>query len=297
MSWKVFLKMRSSEPSRYGRSQSCLNSLKRSQHREQAEVHRAHVERGDLGLEVRAGPQALLDEHRRRAAGGDVDHHVGASCLIRVRNGAKASGRWSGRPSSGSRACRCTIAAPASYGADRRVGDLVGRDRQVRRHRRRVDRAGDGAGDDDLALLLRAAAMRLLLQEPYWLPCFSRTSSVARLCAASAARRLSRHTLFSATCCADGAGPQASAAFRHCAVSQTDAVGQVGHVAAEPGRVALAVVGDARRGVQLDRLERAHEGPAQAEAVGDRVVEVLRAHARRPGPGGRLRSAGRPAGG
>jgi len=35
-------------------------------------------------------------------------------CLITGRNGANASGRWSGRPVSGSRACRCTIAAPAS---------------------------------------------------------------------------------------------------------------------------------------------------------------------------------------
>jgi hypothetical protein len=35
--------------------------------------------------------------------------------------------------------------------ADRRIGDLVRRDRQVRRHRRRMDRSGDGAGDDDFA--------------------------------------------------------------------------------------------------------------------------------------------------
>ena len=35
-------------------------------------------------------------------------------CLMTWRNGAKASGRWSGRPVSGSRACRWTIAAPAS---------------------------------------------------------------------------------------------------------------------------------------------------------------------------------------
>src|SRR5512145_2535360 len=35
-------------------------------------------------------------------------------CLITLRNGANASGDWSGRPSFGSRACRCTIAAPAS---------------------------------------------------------------------------------------------------------------------------------------------------------------------------------------
>src|SRR5262249_28740498 len=36
-------------------------------------------------------------------------------------------------------------------GADRSVGDLLGGDRQMRRHRRRVDRAGDRAGDDDFA--------------------------------------------------------------------------------------------------------------------------------------------------
>src|SRR5262249_21330191 len=37
-----------------------------------------------------------------------------ARCLITLRKGANASGDWSGRPSFGSRACRCTIAAPAS---------------------------------------------------------------------------------------------------------------------------------------------------------------------------------------
>src|SRR5271163_3508563 len=35
-------------------------------------------------------------------------------CLITRRNGSKASGLWSGRPSAGLRAWRCTIAAPAS---------------------------------------------------------------------------------------------------------------------------------------------------------------------------------------
>src|SRR6266478_1766851 len=35
-------------------------------------------------------------------------------CLITLRNGANASGDWSGRPSLGLRACRCTMAAPAS---------------------------------------------------------------------------------------------------------------------------------------------------------------------------------------
>src|SRR6058998_1925576 len=35
-------------------------------------------------------------------------------CLIIFRNGAKASGLWSGCPVLGLRACRCTMAAPAS---------------------------------------------------------------------------------------------------------------------------------------------------------------------------------------
>jgi hypothetical protein len=35
-------------------------------------------------------------------------------CLMLRRKGSKASGLWSGRPSTGLRACRCTIAAPAS---------------------------------------------------------------------------------------------------------------------------------------------------------------------------------------
>src|SRR3954447_7097821 len=35
-------------------------------------------------------------------------------CFMTFRNGAKASGLWSGWPVLGLRACRCTIAAPAS---------------------------------------------------------------------------------------------------------------------------------------------------------------------------------------
>src|SRR6202167_1253734 len=38
-------------------------------------------------------------------------------CLMIFRNGAKASGLWSGWPVLGLRACRCTMAAPASAGS------------------------------------------------------------------------------------------------------------------------------------------------------------------------------------
>src|SRR5262249_38444009 len=47
---------------------------------------------------------------------------------------------------------------------------------------------------------------------------------------------------------------------------------------AQTGAVAPAIVGDAARGVELDRLERTHERPAQAEPVLERLVEVLRRH-------------------
>ena len=43
------------------------------------------------------------------------------------RKGSNASGDWSGRPSCGLRACRCTIAAPASAApsADSAISDAV----------------------------------------------------------------------------------------------------------------------------------------------------------------------------
>jgi hypothetical protein len=39
---------------------------------------------------------------------------------------------------------------------NRLLGDLIGRDRQRVRHGRRVNRAGDGAGDDDLVVGFRS---------------------------------------------------------------------------------------------------------------------------------------------
>src|SRR5262249_14744223 len=47
---------------------------------------------------------------------------------------------------------------------------------------------------------------------------------------------------------------------------------------AEACAIAPAVIGDAARRVQLDRLERPHERPAQAEPVLERLVEILRRH-------------------
>ncbi len=55
-----------------------FEGLLAGEHRVEPEIHRAHVERGDLRLEGRGGTDALLDRHGRRAAGGDVDDAIGA---------------------------------------------------------------------------------------------------------------------------------------------------------------------------------------------------------------------------
>ncbi len=64
-------------------------------------------------------------------------------------NSVNSSGRGSGWPVSGLRACRWMIAAPACSRFDRRGGDLLGGDRQVGRHRRGVDAAGGCTRHDD----------------------------------------------------------------------------------------------------------------------------------------------------
>ena len=101
------------------------------------------------------------------------------------RNGAKASGVWSGWPVFGIAGMQMDDRRAGLGRADRRIGDLLGRDRQMRRHRRRVDRTRHGAGDDDLAVVL---AMTCPRYDPMSL-------AALRLCAASAIRRRSRQTL------------------------------------------------------------------------------------------------------
>src|SRR6185295_4491531 len=102
------------EPSRYGSSQACLNlPLKRGIIGNSPKFIEPMFSEATSGLKVAAG--------RTRSS---IDM-VGAPpvvmlmtalelCLITLRNGANASGLWSGLPSFGSRACRCTTAAPAS---------------------------------------------------------------------------------------------------------------------------------------------------------------------------------------
>ena len=127
-------------------------ALEAREHRVEPEIHRAHVEARDLRLEGRRGLHALLDRHRRRAAGGDVDDGLGA--LLDHFQERRERLRRLIRPAVlGIARMQMHDCRAGLRGADRRIGDFARRDRQVRRHRRRMDRAGNRAGDDDFVAL------------------------------------------------------------------------------------------------------------------------------------------------
>ena len=119
---------------------------------EDAEIDRAHVERGDLGLGDQRRRHAFLHRHAEPAAGGDVDHRVGVLLdpgqELHEHRGVRR------RPA----VVRVAGVEVEDRGArlrrpDRLLGHLVRGERQVVRHRGGVDRAGNRAGDDDLVVL------------------------------------------------------------------------------------------------------------------------------------------------
>jgi hypothetical protein len=119
------------------------------EHREQGEVHRAHVEACDLGLEHLGGPDALLHPHGRRAARGQVDDRVASLLDDRQERGERL------RPLVGLSGLRITgmemhDRGAGLGGADGGLGDLLRGDRQVGRHGGGMDRARDGTCNDDL---------------------------------------------------------------------------------------------------------------------------------------------------
>ena len=129
-----------------------LELLEALQHREQAEVHRAHVHRRHFGLEHLGRLHALMHGHVGRAAGGEVDDRV-AALLDRLQEGHESFGPLVRL--AGYRVARVKMDdRRASFGSGHRgIGDLLGRDRQVGRHRRRVNGTRHGTADDDLFLL------------------------------------------------------------------------------------------------------------------------------------------------
>jgi hypothetical protein len=132
-----------------GRLPVVAELLDAARHRVQAEVHAAHVQRTQLGPEAAGGGEALVQRHPVAAARGDVDHHVAARRDLRQELGVDVG---VGRGAAVLRIAGVQVHDGRSgvRGADRAVRDLAGRDREVGRQRRDVDRAGDGAADDDL---------------------------------------------------------------------------------------------------------------------------------------------------
>ena len=118
------------------------------QHREQAEIHRSHVQTRNFRLPDRRRCNALLDRHEGRSAGGQIHHHIGALFdLAQERDeGLRSLIRT---PIHGISRMQMHDRRAGPGRADGGLGDLPGRHGKPGRHRRRVDRTGDGAGDDD----------------------------------------------------------------------------------------------------------------------------------------------------
>ena len=121
-------------------------------HREDPEVHAAHVQRAQLGLEAARGLEALVERHAVPAARRDVDDGVGAGedlgqeLAVDVRVGRRRAGL-------GVAGVEVQDRRAGLRGADRLLGDVLRRDGQVGRERGDVDRSRHRAADDRLALL------------------------------------------------------------------------------------------------------------------------------------------------
>jgi len=121
------------------------------QHREQAEVHRAHVEAAHLRACPERRGETVGKAHAPAAACGDVHHRV---CRLLDSRQERHEHRWVSGRAAVLRVARMQVEDGRSgFGrGDRFAGDFVRRHRQVGRHRRRMDRARHRAGDDGLAL-------------------------------------------------------------------------------------------------------------------------------------------------
>ena len=150
MSRNVLRKMWSSVRSRYGFSQSCFQCLHPIAGAGDVEVHAAHVEAAHLRLCQQRRGEPIVQRHVQAAARGDVHHGIDA--LLDHRQEAHEHGRV-GRRFSGLRIARVQMddRRAGFRRLDRAACDLLRGDRQVVRHAGRVDRAGDGTTDDDLA--------------------------------------------------------------------------------------------------------------------------------------------------
>src|SRR5260221_12232428 len=126
-----------------------LELLVALEHGEEHEIHRAHVERAHFRLGTQGRGEALLQGHAVAAARGDVHH--GIAGLLDARKELHKDVRIRRRLAVPRVARMQVDDRGAGLGRlDRLLGDLVGGQRQIGRHRRGVYRPRDRTGDDDL---------------------------------------------------------------------------------------------------------------------------------------------------
>src|ERR1700688_2205937 len=125
-----------------------LEVLVALQHREEAEIHRSHVERAHLRRGSQRGGEPLLKRHAVAAAGRDIYHSI--SGLLDARKELHEDLGIRCRPAVLGVARMQVEDGGAGLGrADRLARYLVRGERQIRAHGRGMDRPSDGAGDDD----------------------------------------------------------------------------------------------------------------------------------------------------
>ena len=255
MSLKVLRKMKSRAVLEMAPLPLVLEGRIAVEHRVEAEVHRAHVERAHLRPGPQRRRQALLQGHAVAAAGGDVDHRIAG--LLDARQELHEHGGIGRRPAVlGIARMQMEDRRPGLGRLDRLLGDLVRRDRQMRRHGRRVDRSGDGAGDDHLAGFGHALSS----------PQVPMSSSASRLCAARAISRRSRQPWRSPSRSRGSSAARAGLQRVDRAGPRRDAVLRRPEPLIDPF-VAPDIVAHAARRVEVDGLERADERPAQPDAL------------------------------
>src|SRR5665213_2887642 len=189
-------------------------------------------------------------------------------CLITFRNGAKASGLWSGWPVLGLRACRCTIAAPASAASTAASAISCG----VTGNAFDIEGVWIAPVTAQVMMTLRLMLLPFLVSSG-----FDASGSVVLF---RLVRRQRGEALVAALRqVSDPLGrrlmrPASDHAVHIRALIHLGSGGSGGKLPVEAG-VARAVIRDAAGGVELDGFERTHERPAQPEAVLDGVVEVV----------------------
>src|ERR1700730_10122263 len=188
-------------------------------------------------------------------------------CLMIFRNGAKASGLWSGWPVFGLRACRCTMAAPASAASTAASAISCGVTGKA------FDIEGVWIAPVTAQVMM---TLRLMLCSLSWWLDDSGFVGLGGLVrgqrgepfVASLRQRIDafRRRLMR---------PRRDHPVHIRALVHLGSDRRRGQLLIEAG-IARAIIGDAAGRIEFDGLEGTQKRPAQSEAILDGVVEILR---------------------